>query len=174
MPTPNTDSRDIHEILWQPDIEVAFAPNAFGRSEHLTAGGSFPTSVIIAGYSKTTQISLRRPFRTYYSELDRLVEECDAVLFAGYGFRDEHLNVAFEGFFHDNRRRPIAIIEKNDNLYLDHIRDRPGWIMQHAFNIDLGQIGFPSEEKIRLREMREFDRNNDPQRPLGVWYFGML
>ena len=173
MPTPQSDSNDIHEIVWQPDIEANFAQNAFGRSGQLTEGGNFPTSVIIAGYGKTTQISLRRPFRTYYSELDRLVGECDAVLFAGYGFRDEHLNIAFEGFFHDDRRRPIAIIEKNDNLYLDHIKDRPGWVLQNKFNINLGPIGFCAE-KTELCQKRKFDHNNDPQRPLSVWYFGML
>ena len=53
----------------------------------------------MAGYAKTVQL-VRQPSRTYYSELDRLVTCCDAVLFAGYGFGDPDLNIAFENFRH--------------------------------------------------------------------------
>ncbi len=104
-------SHDMHEIVWQRwHFEASFAQNSFGRSPQLAvAEPHFPTSVIIAGYGKPTQM-LRRPFWVYFSELERLVAECDALLFAGYGFRDQHLNEAFTRF-RDGRRRPVAIID---------------------------------------------------------------
>jgi hypothetical protein len=109
MPLPTPPTGDLHEICWQANLGAKFQQNASGRSSRRYAEGvDFPTSVIVAGYGKTSQI-LRRPFRTYYSELDRLVSNCDAVLFAGYGFGDVHLNMAFETY-RDSRRRPVAII----------------------------------------------------------------
>jgi hypothetical protein len=88
----------LHDIQWQENLNGQFQQNAEGRSGFSTVEGTeFPTSSIVAGYGKTTQI-LRRPFRTYYAEVDRLVAGCDAVLFLGYGFSDIHLNLAFEKF----------------------------------------------------------------------------
>jgi SIR2-like domain len=91
-------ARDLHEIQWQPNINGPFAQNASGRSSQKSQeGADFPTSVIVAGYGKPTQI-LRQPFRTYYSELDRLVDGCDALLVVGYGFGDTHVNAALNNF----------------------------------------------------------------------------
>jgi hypothetical protein len=55
-------------------------------------------SLIIVGQGKSQQIQAF-PFRTYYSELDRLVHQSDAVLFLGYGFNDSHINLAFKKYF---------------------------------------------------------------------------
>ena len=170
MPTPSTS--DVHEIFWEPDINANFSSNAFGRNEQFTAEGvEFPTSVIVAGYGKTTQIS-RRPFRTYYSELDRLVWGCDAVLFAGYGFGDQHVNDAFKRF-RDDRRRPVAIVVKRDNLALDGDNNAVAKAVVHTFDTNLGSMGYSLACKQYLRNQREFEINKDPKKPLGVWYFGM-
>src|ERR1700733_5585115 len=104
----------LHEIHWTDNLHGQFNQNAAGRSSfHSVEGTDFPTSSIVAGYGKTTQI-LRRPFRTYFAEVDRLVSECDAALFLGYGFSDIHLNLAFENF-RDARRRPVAVIDYADD-----------------------------------------------------------
>jgi hypothetical protein len=104
-----TQGSDLHEVFWQPDLGKPLTQNSFGRGSSPSVEGiSFPTSAIIAGYGKPIQI-LRRPFRTYYSELDRLVNGCDAILIAGYGFGDDHLNLAFERF-RDTQRRPVVVI----------------------------------------------------------------
>jgi hypothetical protein len=79
---------------------------------HLFKGNLHARDSLAVGHPRYFSPKRRRPqlpFRTYYSELDRLVANCDAVLFAGYGFVDIHLNMAFEGFL-DARRRPVAII----------------------------------------------------------------
>jgi SIR2-like domain len=99
-----------HDIHWQEDLSRQFNQNASGRSSLQTVEGpDFPTSSIVAGYGKTTQL-LRRPFRTYFGELDRLVAQCDAAMFVGYGFSDIHLNLAFEKF-RDKRCRPVVVID---------------------------------------------------------------
>jgi hypothetical protein len=164
-----TNSRNVHEIFWNPDIKAKFAQNAFGRGgEFNPEGVDFPTSAIIAGYGKTIQLS-HRPFRTYYSELDRLVSGCDAVLFAGYGFGDPHVNNAFHRFCDDGR--PVAIIEKRDDLRLaDPMTDPVARAVVNIFETNLGPLAHSLPTKLRLLEAREFEIRDH----LRVWYHGML
>ena len=173
---------DMHDICWQPDIRSNFNQNAGGRSTRSYAeGADFPTSVIVAGYGKTTQI-LRRPFRTYYSELDRLVANCDAVLFAGYGFGDVHLNMAFEGF-RDARRRPIAIIgfAPDDAMTMGGVNlggDNPMiTTLIHTFETkfrSMRWLGYSTPDTVKeLKAAQEFEVSIDPDTPLSLWYNGM-
>jgi len=182
MPVPN--GPDMHEIVWQPDINATFAQNAAGRGSELQftpEGAGFPTSAIVAGYGKTTQI-LRRPFRTYYSELDRLVSQCDAVLIAGYGFGDAHLNIAFEQF-RDARRRPVVLIHKANK------GDAPwGWpdvhgpiakAIIHTFHTEVKSTFQSYGNGIfvtvdNLLEGKDFATSNNSDTPLAVWYNGIL
>ncbi|MER9632424.1 SIR2 family protein [Mesorhizobium sp. M0296] len=155
MPIPSTP--DMHEIFWQPDINAVFSQNSSGRSGRTNPEGTkLPTSAIVAGYGKTTQI-LRRPFRTYYAELDRLVGACDAFMLAGYGFGDPHLNIAFERF-RDSRRRPVAIIgyAKRDSMTLGGFDDGSlATGVVHTFDTDLGTMRWlghscPGERRAKL------------------------
>ena len=108
-----TDS-DLHGIKWQDDLTAQFHQNSFGRSTLHTAGGNeFPRSSIIAGYGKAEQIQ-HMPFRTYYSELDRLVYNSDAVLFLGFSLIDAHVRQAFANY-RDGRDRPIVFIDYAEN-----------------------------------------------------------
>ncbi len=63
---PTSGSGYIHEIYWEPDINATFSQNSCGHgTSRSLEGANFPTSVIVAGYGKTTQLQWR-PFRTYY------------------------------------------------------------------------------------------------------------
>jgi hypothetical protein len=174
---------DLHEIVWRPDIQGTFHQNAGGRSTRsYVEGADFPTSVVVAGYGKTTQI-LRRPFRTYYSELDRLVVGCDAVLFAGYGFGDAHLNIAFERF-RDAKRRPVAVIgyAPDDAMTMGGVDlgDENPTItaLIHTFHTDfrsMQALGRSAPDTVEaLKAAQEFEVSTDPQTPLALWYNGML
>lgn len=174
---------DLHEIRWQPNIQGPFHQNAGGRGTRFNVeGADFPTSVIVAGYGKTTQI-LRRPFRTYYSELDRLVSGCDALLFAGYGFGDAHLTMAFEGF-RDRRNRPVAVIDyaPDDAMTMggvalgDYNAKVEAYI--HTFRTDpstMRALGYAAPNTVAdLRAAKECEVCTDPATPLALWYGGML
>ena len=178
---PTVSGADMHEIYWQPNLAATFAQNAHGRSSRANPeGAEFPTSVLVAGYGKTTQI-LRQPFRTYYSELDRLVSQCDAALFAGYGFGDTHLNIAFE-LFRDIRRRSAVILgyAPNGTMTLGGADlDNPvATAAVHILHTDLRSmrwLGHSHPDLIDdLRAAEEFEISNDPATPLSVWYNGML
>jgi hypothetical protein len=179
MPTPR--GADMHEIHWQPNIAATFAQNALGRSSRSNPeGADFPTSVVVAGYGKTTQI-LRQPFRTYYSELDRLVSQCDAVLFTGYGFGDTHLNVAFERF-RDGHPRPAVILGyASDGTMTLGSADPDNAVataVVHTLHTDLRSmqwLGHSHPDLIdELRAAEEFEISSDSATPLSVWYNGML
>lgn len=173
----------MHEIHWQPNIHGLFQQNAGGRStQPHPEGADFPTSVIVAGYGKSTQL-LRRPFRTYYSELDRLVTNCDALLFAGYGFGDVHLNIAFEAF-RDHRHRPVASIgfAPDDTMTMGGIDldedNRMVNTLIHTFQTDfrsMRALGLSAPDTVEaLKAAQEFEVSNDPKTPLALWYNGML
>lgn len=181
MPLPIGPTSDLHEICWQPDLGAKFQQNASGRSSHRYAeGAQFPTSVIVAGYGKTSQI-LRRPFRTYHSELDRLVCNCDALLVAGYGFGDVHLNIAFETY-RDARRRPVAIIgyAADDTMTMGGAGNHDPMIITliHTFGTELTSmraLGRSAPGTVQaLRAAKEFEVSVNPDTPLASGTMGWL
>lgn len=170
----------LHEIFWEDKLTAQFQQNSRGRSNQQTPEGmEFPMSAIVAGYGKTTQI-LRRPFRTYYSELDRLSLDSDAVLFLGYGFNDEHVNGAFERYRDARRRRVVLVDFADDNAMTANAADwhgdstagralgvfnTRGDVMAWLGNRSPGQVG-------DLKQALEFDRSTDQNSPLSIWYNG--
>jgi hypothetical protein len=173
----------LHDIHWAEDLDGPLRQNAVGRSSfHSIEGPDFPTSSIVAGYGKTTQI-LRRPFRTYFAEVDRLASECDAALFLGYGFADIHLNMAFEKF-RDTRRRPVVVIDyAPDNAITANGLNLMAEKRQTAiralslFRTSPGSmrwLGHVAPDTVaELKAAKEFDLSSDPDVPLALWYCGM-
>jgi hypothetical protein len=173
----------LHEIHWQEDLHQQFNQNASGRSSLGTQEGpDFPTSVLVAGYGKTTQIQ-RRPFRTYYSELERLVAECDTAMFLGYGFGDIHLNMAFERFRND-RRRPVVVIAFAHDAAMNAqgiewavgrqtVTSVLGLFNTHKTS--MSSLGYKIPRTVaKLREAQEFEISDDNDTPLAIWYNGLL
>ena len=172
---------DLHAIFWQDDLSQRFHQNSFGRSaNHSAEGNVFPTSAIIAGYGKTTQIQ-RNPFRTYYSELDRLVCGCDAVLFLGYGFGDDHLNNAFAGF-HDGRDRPVVVIDYADDKVMtacsgfdESLTATRALRLFGTPHHRMSALGYKIPMTVKdLKAAADFERCKDPGGRLSLWYNGML
>jgi hypothetical protein len=173
---------DLHEIHWQEDLSGTFQQNASGRGMFQSAEGhAFPASAIVAGNGKTMQI-LRRPFRTYYSELDRLVTDCDAALFLGYGFGDLHLNAAFDKF-RNSRRRPVVIIDFAPDTAMtaaDADRHAPyrtaitAMMALEAPQYTMRSLGQVPHTVAELKKRNEFESSLNPDTPLSLWYNGML
>jgi hypothetical protein len=136
-------------------------------------------SVIVAGYGKTSQI-LRRPFRTYYSELEHLSAESDAVLFLGYGFNDSHVNGAFERYRDSRLRRVVLIDYADDDAMTAH---GASWSGESTATRAMGVfatrdhtmrwLGNSAPGQVRgLKLAFDFDRSSDPNTPLSIWYNG--
>lgn len=174
---------DLHDIHWEDNLAATFQQNSAGRSGiYSTEGHVFPQSAIVAGFGKTQQIQ-RYPFRTYYSELDRLVAQSDALLCLGYGFGDEHLNGALARY-HDGRRRKVVLIDWAQDDWMtaggaaDFGEDRSVvTALQKLGNNskEMSAMGRTAPDTVEeLRRAREFELSMNPNQPLAIWYNGML
>jgi hypothetical protein len=143
-------------------------------------GPTFPTSSLIAGWGKTVQIQ-RYPFRTYYSELDRLIYEADCLLCLGFGFGDSHINFAL-GRYRDNRNRRVVLVDWADDSTLTAGSNfmKGSSAAQRArgiFNTPphlLRWLGYGHPGAVKhLKDAREFERSIEPSRHLSIWYGGM-
>jgi hypothetical protein len=172
--------RDLHEIVWSEDLASMFRSAQFGVTPS-PEGVQFPTSTIIAGLGKPAQL-LRTPFRTYYSALDRMVFESDALLIMGYGFGDHHLNQPFEKY-RDSRNPLVVLIDyASDNTLTassggDEVLSAAfralGWFDTPPCSMSWLGYSFPNNV-TRLKAEKEFELSTDPTRPLAIWYGGML
>jgi len=175
-----TVGNDLHAICWQSDLELCHQ-NSFGRgARHSIEGDIYPTSSIVVGYGKTVQI-LTVPFRIYYSELDRLIFESDAVLFLGYGFGDMHLNAGFSNYGTTRDRQVVVVDHASDDVLAagsafyegSPTAKRAMSVFDVPFHrLSSGKV-VPDSMKT-LRQAREFDRCDDAGHRLSLWYNGML
>jgi hypothetical protein len=166
---------NLHGVIWQGDLNAQFHQNSFGRSTiRATEGNEFPTSSIIAGYGKTEQIQ-RVPFRTYYSELDRLVYDSDALLFLCFSMADAHVRQAFTDY-PDGRNRPVVFIDYADNGAMlaggDFVNADTG--PARAMRVFRVRHHRPPDTVDNLKAAREFERFTEPGQRLSIWYNGML
>jgi hypothetical protein len=170
--------QDMHEITWTATPAKEQNAHAYGRNAQDSREGiTYPTSIIVAGYSKTQQI-LRQPFRTYFAQLNRLVHEADSLLFIGYGFGDLHLNSAFSEV--RDIRRPVVIVgyANDDEESLPFRSD--AWANQLFKTLltnasEMSQPGHSSPASIsKLKAANEVETSNNPMYPLAVWYNGLI
>jgi hypothetical protein len=103
---------DRNAVLWKDDLSSSFYQDSLLSAPFYSISGyAFPSSPIVVGYAKAEKIG-RPPFRTYYSELARLVYASDALLVLGHslGLGDTHLREAFSGYS-DSRRRRVVFVD---------------------------------------------------------------
>lgn len=174
---------DLHNICWENDIPNISQSEARSTGPILSNDGLvFPNSVIIAGHSKSRQL-MRRPFRTYYSELDRLVYTSDALLCLGYGFGDMHLNLAL-GTYRDYRQRPVTVVDWAEDTQMSaSVAGSDGSNLTISRALQLfhtgahtmqGYSGIVPNIVKHLKEQKTFDVSNDLNKPIAIWYNGML
>ena len=168
------------EIVWRDNLAGSFSTAQFGLPYNREAV-SYPSATIIAGHGKAAQL-LGPPFRTYYSALDWMVLESDALLVLGYGFGDHHLNQPLNQY-RDSRNRPIVLIDKACDNTLTAGSDRNqahpavvralDWFDTPAYSMSWLGYSFP-DSVARLKAEKEFELSTYPTRPLAIWYGGML
>ncbi|MEJ8680083.1 SIR2 family protein [Plesiomonas shigelloides] len=169
------DANNLHEIKWTNNIDSCYFKNSINRNSQVTNEGiNLPTSTIIAGYGKTSQIQ-RLPFRTYYSQLDSLMNKADAFLFLGYGFNDPHLNNSFYSIRHGANPRPVVVIDwANYGQFPLRYRE-DDWSTRLHRAIPFEKIDMYANQNIdRLKDKSEFEVSTNPDRPLSVWYNGFI
>jgi NAD-dependent SIR2 family protein deacetylase len=174
----NGRSRGMHEISWEAHPATSSSTSSFGRNtQDSMEGTDFPTSTIIAGYGKTQQM-LRQPFRTYYSQANRLIHQADSLLFLGYGFSDLHLNAIFSEV--DSQRVPSVLVDwaPNDQDSLPHRFDDWSYNLGRTLSFDASHMSAPGHvAPASIGELKQdltLEVSNDPKFRLAVWYNGMV
>jgi len=169
----------LEDVHWVEDLELTSGQNASGSGP---AGGKalakLPRSVLVAGLGKEVQIQ-KQPVRTYFAEFDRLVASADALLVAGYGWMDTHVNLAFE-HFRDDRRRPVVAIDyARDDVWnartpVDSGGHAAVHRLLHVMKTPYGEMSVIPNTVATLKQSRDFELSRARDRPLAIWYGGFL
>jgi hypothetical protein len=111
-----------------------------------------------------------------------LVMSADALLVVGYGWMDTHVNLAFEHF--RDQRRPVVVIEfACDNVWNARTPVDSGGhsAVQHLLKVmktcpaKMTSFGYTIPKPVaQLRNSLEFELSSEPDRPLAIWYGGLL
>jgi len=170
-------STSAHKIGWESSPACGHSVQSSGRNfQYSSEGGAFPTSTIVAGLGKTQQI-LRQPFRTYYSQLDGIIDQADGFLFLGYGFNDSHLNSAFAEV--QVFPRPVVIIDyaNDEQDCLQHRSDMWSHNLSKTLRLNLRKMGEEGQDAapsiLDLKQRDIFEVSNDADRPCAIYYNGM-
>jgi hypothetical protein len=140
------------------------------------AGYASPASPIIVGYAKAEKIG-DPPYRTYYSELARLVYNSEALLILGHslGLGDTHLREAFTGYNDARKRRVVVVDYASGKVDESSTAARAmsifgcgagyqDWLASHSAGCRVNE----------LKAALEFDHCMSEGCGVSLWYGGML
>jgi hypothetical protein len=170
----NNGVGNLHKICWNNDLQNTKDKHSYGRNPKDTREGLFSiNSTIITGYDKTNQI-LREPFYSYYTLLDRLVYESDAILFIGCGFQDKHLNSVFSFIGEDTvKTRKVGVIDlKQDIINMEYRRE--DWVTGLFEAVQCNLCSMSIQDARYLSQNKLLDTSSDKQHPLSICYGGLM
>ena len=169
-----------HRIDWKEDLVSEFRDHRETAPDMAQDFRPAPLTSLIAGGFKLDQL-LADPFQTFHSSLVRHAQEADALLIAGYGFGDLHVNRSLRNRFDrpdDDAPHPKSVVlEKSPHRKLQtaslQINDYWAYQLTHTLN-----TRFPMTDAHRNRELtvapfiesREFETDNQDR--VAVWHGG--
>lgn len=166
----------VNTVRWSDDLTQQFYQGpGLTTPRYSDAGYASPASPIIVGYAKAEKIG-GPPYRTYYSELARLVYNSEALLILGHslGLADTHLREAFTGY-NDARKRRVVVV--------DHVIGKldESSTATRVMGIFACGAGFQRwrafhSDGCRLEEFKatqEFDHCMSEDCSVSIWYGGM-
>lgn len=172
---------EMHKIFWNSDLRSLFAQNGGGRNRQFTREGhAHATTSIIAGLDKPNQLLLAEPFGAYFMQLDQLIYEADAILFLGYGFNDSHINQKFPFIRYDEKKyRKVVVVDYAPDRQSGLGVRSDSWAGNVFRTLPFDKRDFTtsfSEPKIaaEFKQAHALDRSVISERPLAVWYEGMM
>ena len=171
-----------HRIGWQDDLDRKFKDRLDLAADMAQDFRPVPLTTIITGGFKLDQL-LAEPNQTFYSTLVRHVHEADAILIAGYGFGDLHVNRVlrnrFEGPDRDDRPHPrVVILEKScpgryrtARLETHEFRS---WELTHTFKTSFSDGSrWPSDDSRTVNEFIEgANFETDIKNRVRIWHGG--
>lgn len=167
------------EICWRRDLNESFFDGHEGyANDKRSEGRSFPKTTLVAGGFKLDQL-LVEPFHSMHSALVRHVYAADAVLVAGYGFGDAHLNRALRNRLGVPGRRPRVMVLDfaNDNTNPMQFRDDL-WTHELCHTLATDGWFFREPGLASPRPISELKREAgfevDADHGVAIWYGGFI
>jgi hypothetical protein len=136
-----------------------------------------PTTLIAGGF-KLDQL-LADPFQTFHAALIRHAHEADAVLIAGYGFGDVHVNRALQNRYslspYDASRRPPVVVLTKSSPTSRATSERQeydlwGYQLTHTLNTRFDRENISSIESLMEQRILEKDLHGC----LEIWHGGFI
>jgi hypothetical protein len=172
------DNRSGNEIRWMQDLNRKFNDGHQGFSrDKRSEGRSFPKTTLIVGGFKLDQL-LVEPFHSFYATLARNIYAADAILIAGYGFGDVHINRTLRNrLMMWNQKPPIMVLdfanERTDPISLRN----DAWAHQLSETVNVSPSLFlePGNNSaippLELAKKGSFETSSI--RPVALWYGGV-
>ena len=170
-----------HKIEWKEDLGGEFKDQADTAPAMAQEFRWTPLTTLIAGGFKLDQL-MADPYQTFYSALVRHTQEADAILIAGYGFGDFHINKAlqnrFEGTDNETPFPQVVILTQSS-------RETPltaalqsyqfwAWELTHTLKTKFSTgCPFPSESARTISEFIEQEKfETDMGNRVAIWHGG--
>ena len=168
-------------IIWKAKLDGSFVDSGIPPVDMAQQFRPIPLTTLIAGGFKLDQL-LADPYQTFYSALIRHAQEADAILIAGYGFGDLHVNRAIQNRFersYDDRSSPqVVVLEKSrsERFHTGRLEINQFWSyeLKHTLKTTFSDgRGFPSENSSTVEDFianREFE--TDCKERVAIWHGG--
>lgn len=169
-------------LVWNDDLDGSFADQQTLAPDMAQQFKPIPLTTLIAGGFKLDQL-LGDPFQTFYSALVRHAQEADAILIAGYGFSDLHVNRVlrnrFEGLVNDRTFPQVLILEKSatNRLQTASLQSHDFWSYQltHTLNTRFHISQNHLDRKLTVGEyIREHKFETDLKYRVSIWHGGFI
>jgi hypothetical protein len=173
-----------NEVIWRDDLDGPFVV-----CQHLAAEMApefrpvLPATLVAGGY-KLDQL-LADPAQSFHASLVRHVHEADAVLIAGYGFGDVHVNRALRNRFDlpdpgRIQRPPVVVVDKTTptphatvNLRQSH--EFWAWELTHALSCRFWSDAARPETWMSVEQLIEgLAFETDIANRTAVWHGGFI
>ena len=171
-----------HRIGWKEDLAGNFMDRLEMPPDMAQDFRSAPLTTLIAGGFKLDQL-LADPYQTFYATLVSHAQQANAVLLAGYGFGDLHVNRALQNRFQrriDNAPAPpVVILEKSppDRLQTASRQSHDFWAYQltHTLNTKFAMTKDHLDRKLTVESLVE-DGNfeTDVRNQVAIWHGGFV
>lgn len=113
--------KDVADGPGQPSLDICWLDKLVYRTDPFrdvwapevkTDNRQLMQSTLVAGGWKLDQLQVE-PFQTFYSTLPRHAHEADAILIAGYGFGDPHVNSVLANMLNSRKeaRPPVVVLD---------------------------------------------------------------
>lgn len=169
-------------IVWRDDLSDEFLDYQPLAPDMAQEFMPISLTTLIAGGFKLDQL-LADPYQTFYATLVQHVQEADAILIAGYGFGDLHVNRVLRNRFerpaNDAALPKVVVLEKSEpaKLQTASLQSHEFWAYQltHTLSTKFRTTKQHVEGKLTVAPFTQGDEfEPDQAKRVAIWHGGFI